>query len=104
MVLTVVQFANLLPNSRILLPAESDVLPAYVFGEEEILAIDAAIACHRPLLIRAEPGHPRREFALAVSLFLECRFIELDVDEYPDFQTLLWSFYNAQPQPGTSGC
>lgn len=72
-----------LPNGR-------GLLPAYLFTPEELTAVNVAIRARRPLLIRAEPGHPKREFALGVAQLLRHGFFEVDVDETESFNDLLW--------------
>jgi hypothetical protein len=84
---------NILSGPNIIsIPKSRDSLTAYVFSEQEKLAVETAIALKRPLLVRAEPGHPKREFALAISTLLNWGFIEVDIDEFPNIDNLLWSY------------
>ena len=77
-------------------------LEAYYFSQDELLALKLAVAARRPLLIRGEPGHPKREFAIAAAQVLRQGFIEVDVDENQEFDTLLWHYDPEQRQAEAS--
>ncbi|MEM7231891.1 MAG: MoxR family ATPase [Planctomycetota bacterium] len=65
---------------------------AHVFDEDAILAIRAAMASRRPLLIRGEPGTGKTQLAHAAAEKMGRLFIPKTVDAQTEARDLLWSF------------
>jgi len=53
------------------------------FSENEIIAIDTALAARRALLIRGEPGTGKTQLALAAAVALKRGFVSRVVDSRP---------------------
>ncbi|MBK1647296.1 AAA family ATPase [Rhabdochromatium marinum] len=70
------------------------VLPAqtHVFDQASILAINAALASRRPLLVRGEPGIGKSQLAHATARCLKRPYLELVVDARTEARDLLWSY------------
>ncbi len=66
----------------------------HLFDPESILAIDAALACNRPLLVRGEPGVGKSQLARAAAMALGRVFVSRFVDARTEAHDLLW-FYDA---------
>ena len=66
----------------------------HLFDPDSILAIDAALACGRPLLIRGEPGVGKSQLARAAAQALGRVFVSRFVDARTEAHDLLW-FYDA---------
>lgn len=63
---------------------------AHVFDLKSILAVNTALACNRPLLVRGEPGAGKSQLARAVAVALERVFVSRFVDVRTEAQDLLW--------------
>src|SRR5882672_5131569 len=64
----------------------------HVFSENEIIAIDTALAARRALLIRGEPGTGKTQLALAAAIALKRGFVSRVVDSRTESRDLLWHF------------
>lgn len=64
----------------------------HVFDEESVLAVRAAMAARRPLLVRGEPGVGKSQLAEAVALKLARPFIPYVVDSRTESRNLMWEF------------
>ena len=72
---------------------EQNGLPksAHVIDRESILAVNAALATGRPLLVRGEPGTGKSQLARAVAQVLGRAFVQHAVDSRTETRDLLWS-------------
>lgn len=64
---------------------------AYMFQEEDALALDAAYLSGRPLLLKGEPGTGKSLFALAAAEALGRAFESKTIDRRTDPRDLLWT-------------
>jgi len=64
----------------------------HVFDDDSIEAIDAALACGRPLLVRGEPGTGKSQLARAAAVALERGFLSAFVDAHTEVRDLLWTY------------
>ena len=64
----------------------------HVFCENEIDAINAAMAARRPLLVRGEPGIGKTQLALAAAVRLGSAYVQHVVDSHTESRDLLWHF------------
>jgi len=62
----------------------------HVFEQDDILAVNAALAAKRPLLIRGEPGTGKSQLAAAVASVLKRAYVPFVVDAMTESRTLLW--------------
>ena len=65
---------------------------AHVFSQQEIDAIDAALAARRPLLVRGEPGIGKSQLARAAAVDLGRAYVQHVVDSRTESRDLLWHF------------
>src|SRR5262249_50323380 len=63
----------------------------HVIDEDSILAVNAALATGRPLLVRGEPGTGKSQLARAVAEALGRAFVSHSVDARTETRDLLWS-------------
>lgn len=84
--------SHLSAGSTILLP-ELSGLPksAHVIDQDSILAINAALATGRPLLVRGEPGTGKSQLARAAATALGRAFVQHAVDARTEPRDLLWT-------------
>ncbi|MCB9524552.1 MAG: AAA family ATPase [Myxococcales bacterium] len=64
---------------------------AHVFERRELLAINAALASQRPLLVRGEPGTGKSQLARAAAVALERAYIPFTVDARTETRDLLYT-------------
>ena len=64
----------------------------HVLSENEILAIDTALAARRALLVRGEPGTGKTQFAKAAAIALGRAFVPFVIDARTEARDLLWHF------------
>jgi len=64
----------------------------HVFSQQEIDAIDAALAARRPLLVRGEPGVGKSQLARAAAVDLGRAYVQHVVDSRTESRDLLWHF------------
>jgi len=64
----------------------------HVFSDNEIIAINTALAARRALLIRGEPGTGKTQLALAAAVALKRGFVSRVVDSRTESRDLLWHF------------
>jgi MoxR-like ATPase len=64
----------------------------HLFDEESALALRAALAARRPLLVRGEPGVGKTQLAAAAACALERPLVEKVVDSRTESRDLLWEF------------
>jgi MoxR-like ATPase len=62
----------------------------HVFEASAILAVNAALACNRPLLVRGEPGTGKSQLARAVAYALKRPYLSKFVDARTEATDLLW--------------
>jgi MoxR-like ATPase len=64
----------------------------YVYSEEIVLAVNVALATHRPLLVRGPSGSGKSSLARNVALHLGWRYYEDVVSSATQARDLLWRF------------
>jgi MoxR-like ATPase len=64
----------------------------HLFEPEDIDAINAAIACRRPLLVTGDPGTGKSQLARAAAARLQCAFVSFVVDSRTESRDLMWRF------------
>jgi MoxR-like ATPase len=64
----------------------------HVFDEASIMAVNAALAAMRPLLVRGEPGCGKTQLAQAVAVKMGRVFVSHVVDSHTEPRDLLWTF------------
>lgn len=64
----------------------------HVFDAASILAVNAALAAMRPLLVRGEPGCGKTQLARAVAVKTRRVFVSHVVDSHTEPHDLLWTF------------
>ena len=85
-------FLSLSPGSSIPLPASDGMAESvHIIDEASILAINAALATGRPLLVRGEPGTGKSQLARAAAEALKRTFVSHAVDSRTETRDLLWS-------------
>lgn len=86
-------FLSTKPNTKISLPPRgNETAQVHVFEEESIDAINSAIASHRPLLVRGEPGIGKSQLALAAAAELKRTYIQYVVDASTESDDLKWQY------------
>lgn len=63
----------------------------HVFRDEDIDAINTAIAIRRPLLVRGEPGIGKSQIARAAAMALKRAYVSFTVDIHTEPRDLQWS-------------
>ena len=80
----------------------------HIFSNDEVHAINGALAARRPLLVRGEPGSGKTQLARAAAEVLKWPFTSKTVDARTESHDLLWSFDSvgrlAQAQILGPGC
>ncbi len=64
----------------------------HLFEPEDLLAIDAALAAKRALLVRGEPGTGKTQLAAAAALRLDRPLVSVVVDARTQSSDLLWQY------------
>src|SRR5262249_18771928 len=64
----------------------------HLFDPESVMAIRAALAARRPLLVRGEPGVGKSQLAAAAAHVLERPLVPKVVDSRTESRDLLWEF------------
>lgn len=64
----------------------------HVFDEDSVLAVKAACAARRPLLVRGEPGVGKTQLASAVAAATSRPIVSRVVDSRTESRDLLWEF------------
>ncbi len=86
------RYLDLPDNHPIHLPARAGLPRAvHVIDEKSILAVNAALATGRPLLVRGEPGTGKSQLARAAAEALGRAFVPHAVDGRTETRDLLWS-------------
>lgn len=80
------------PLEATLNPRGNMLATKHIFEPEDIDAINAAIACRRPLLITGEPGTGKSQLARAAASRLKRVFVSFSVDSRTESRDLLWTF------------
>ncbi|MGZ0170987.1 MAG: AAA family ATPase [Planctomycetales bacterium] len=65
---------------------------AHVFDENSILAVRAALAARRPLLVRGEPGVGKTQLAVATAQVLGRKLVQFVVDSRTESSDLLYEY------------
>src|SRR4051794_25880131 len=80
------------PGTAVPLPSRRGLRESvHVFDEDSLLAIEAALATGRPLLVRGEPGTGKSQLARAAAEVLKRPFIPHAVDAQTETRDLLWT-------------
>ncbi|WP_413207866.1 AAA family ATPase [Rhodospirillum sp. A1_3_36] len=78
-------------NAPFKLPStDSDIPVFHVFDQEDIDAVEAALAARRPLLVRGEPGVGKTQLAQAAAQVLGRGFCKMVVDARSEARDLKW--------------
>ncbi len=77
------------PRELPALPGGKDTV--HVFDKESIMAINAAMAAGRPLLVKGEPGTGKSQLARAAAVVLKRRFVSLTLDARTEVGDLFWT-------------
>ncbi|MDY7096397.1 MAG: AAA family ATPase, partial [Acidobacteriota bacterium] len=64
----------------------------HVFEQQDVEAVNAALAAGRPLLIRGEPGVGKSQLARAAAVKLGRAFVSEVIDARTEGRDLLWTF------------
>jgi MoxR-like ATPase len=64
----------------------------HLFDDDSAMAIRAALAARRPLLVRGEPGVGKTQLAAAAAIVLERPIVSKVVDSRTEARDLLWEF------------
>jgi MoxR-like ATPase len=82
------------PGETAVVRLDGDGLPAagHLLTKPEVVAINAALATGRALLVRGEPGTGKSQLARAAAVVLERGFVHQAVDARTDTHDLLWTF------------
>src|SRR4051812_46897247 len=64
----------------------------YVYSDEIIIAVNAALATGRPLLLRGTPGSGKSTLARDAALALDRDFFEKVITSHTSATDLLWEF------------
>ncbi len=64
----------------------------HLFAEEDVHAVNAALAAGRPLLLRGKPGTGKSQLALAAAVGLGRAFVSQVIDARSESRDLLWNF------------
>lgn len=65
---------------------------AHIFDQRSIVAVNAALAARRPLLVRGEPGTGKSQLARAAAAYLRRPLITKVIDARTEARDLLWEF------------
>jgi len=86
------RFIRTLPGASIPLPTWVGLREAvHVFDEASVLALNAALATGRPLLVRGEPGTGKSQLARAAAADLARVFLVHTVDAHTETRDILWN-------------
>lgn len=82
------------PDATAVVPLGDDGLPpaGHLLTKPEVVAINAALATGRALLVRGEPGTGKSQLARAAAAVLKRGFVHQAVDARTDTHDLLWTF------------
>ena len=72
--------------------SEGRLEQAHLFDPDSALAIRAALAARRPLLVKGEPGVGKTQLAEAAARVLKMPFVPFVVDSRTESRDLLWNF------------
>lgn len=64
----------------------------HLFEDREVIALNAALAAGRPLLVRGEPGVGKSQLARAAAAALGRAFVQHVVDSQTESRDLMWRF------------
>jgi MoxR-like ATPase len=80
------------PNKVTKLPPLGGRLPRHMFDIDSVLAVNTALDCGRPLLVRGEPGTGKSQLARAAAVELGRVFLSRVVDARTEAHELLWEY------------
>jgi MoxR-like ATPase len=87
------QHLTIKPGETLSLPTASGAPEqVHVFSDNEIVAINTALAARRALLVRGEPGTGKTQLALAAAVALKRGFVSRTADSRTESRDLLWHF------------
>ncbi|MEI2783184.1 MAG: AAA family ATPase [Candidatus Competibacter sp.] len=87
------KFLDIADDAIVELAATGDMPEAvHQFEARQIRAVNAALAAHRPLLVRGEPGIGKSQLARAAAKGLGRAFVPHTVDARTESRDLLWHF------------
>lgn len=79
-------------NRKVALPASAGMpRSVHVLDDDSILAVNAALAAGRPLLVRGEPGTGKSQLARAAAEALGRAFVHHAVDSRTETRDVLWT-------------
>ena len=80
-------------NEPLDLPSEDQRFPPrHIFDDEDVDAVNAALAAGRPLLLRGRPGTGKSQLARAAAFGLKRAFVSEVIDARTESRDLLWRF------------
>lgn len=81
-----------IPDKVTPLPLIGGREPKHLFDIESVLAVNTALDCGRPLLVRGEPGTGKTQLAQAVAVELGRVFLSRVVDARTEAHELMWEY------------
>jgi MoxR-like ATPase len=86
-------FIDIGDGLEVALPPQGGIADqAHLFEPRDVIAINAALAAGRPLLVRGDPGTGKSQLARAAAVRLGRAYVQLVVDSQTESRDLLWQF------------
>ena len=89
--MTLPDFSSLVPGTLDLEPYEGWPPSVHDLSLKEVLAIKAAVAAGRPLLVRGEPGTGKTQLARAAAVGLQRHFVSKTLNAHTEARELFWT-------------